>query len=620
MVPAPSSGATGRFRRIARRYRFVVLLPLLFALAGVVYLNLVGLPDFLKRPLLKQLHAHGLKLEFDRLRLRWDRGLVGERVVLAESREADGPEVVFDEVVLEPDWGRLLRFKFELRSLRLHDGSITFPLDRLEPSASPFRVDAVQAELRFLEDDRWELARFTAEGLGLSLEASGSLTNASAVRDWGDGAGTRDRAASLAAWKAHLQRANAYARHCRFGRPPRVFLVVAGDARDPAGIRAEVRLEAESIESKWGTLHSVSLRSELNRPTESAGVGRSDVTADFRQAQTAWGAIQQGHWELRWTQAFTNSLPEEVQWQLALEQVASPWGEIPHTQFEVRAYPDPANPGQLVGELSATSDAILGGLARAETNRLTAVVRLDPVTYLPSSGEYQFSAVNARFEAGTARAIDLRGAVRVRDRDAQVVAGPDWAWWAALAPFELSCHGRIDELALRTVHFDTVEFEANWQAPQLSLTRLRVDRGGEQLTMRGEVDVATREAAATANLNLDAHALEPLLTPKAVRWLSQYGWQQPPQVEAAVDLVLPEWKPTQPNPPGALASRLWLRGHVAAGPATYRGLQADSVDLQFSLFESSLAPAAARGHPARRRTRAGLHGGHHHQGLSFPGP
>jgi len=108
-----------------------------------------------------------------------------------------------------------------------------------------------------------------------------------------------------------------------------------------------------------------------------------------------------------------------------------------------------------------------------------------------------------------------------------------------------------------------------------------VDRGGEQLMMRGEVDVDTREAAATANLNLDAHALEPLLTPKAVQWLSQYGWQQPPQVEAAVDLVLPEWKPTQPNSPGDLASRLWLRGHVVAGRATYRGLQADSVDLQF---------------------------------------
>ena len=582
MVPPPSPAAPGRIRRILRRYRSILLLPVLFILAFVVYLNQVGLPNFVKRPLVRELHERGLKLEFDRLRLLWDRGLVGERVVLAEARDDEGPQFVFDEVVLEPDWGKLARFTFELRSLRLRNGTLAVPLDLVDPNAPPFRINALQAELKFLPDDRWELAGFTAEGLGLNLQASGSLTNASAVRDWTGGPGPRDRAESLAAWRAHLRRATAYARYWRFGRPPRLSLTVAGDARDPASIRADLRLEAESIESQWGTLQSLNLRSALNRPTEFPGVGRSEVTVDFRHAHTAWGGIQHGHWELRWTQAFTNLLPSEVQWQLGLERVESPWGEIPHVRCDLRAYPHAEVPGQLIGELSATSDAIFGGLARAETNRLTATVRLDPVTYLPSSGEYHFTATNVQLEDGTARGIELQGDMKVREAESKMTVDSGWAWWAALEPFALTFKGGVHELILRGVEFDAIELDADWRAPQLRLNHLQVDRAGEQLTLRGDVDVATRQAAATARMNLDVHALESLLTPKTVRWLSQYAWDQPPRVEASAEFTLPEWGQTAPDWRGDVQPTLRLRGHVEAGPASYRGIQADTVNLEFS--------------------------------------
>ena len=57
-----------------------LLLLLLFLIAAFVYLNEVGLPDFLKRPLVNSLHARGLDLEFSRMRLHWNRGLVAEDV------------------------------------------------------------------------------------------------------------------------------------------------------------------------------------------------------------------------------------------------------------------------------------------------------------------------------------------------------------------------------------------------------------------------------------------------------------------------------------------------------------------------------------------------------------
>jgi hypothetical protein len=581
-VPASSQDTPGKVRRNLRRFRFVVLLPILFGLAGVVYLNQVGLPGFLKRPLVRQLHARGLKLEFDRLRLLWGRGLVAEQVVLAEAGDGEGPQIKFDEVILDPDWPKLARLEFQLDSIKLRNGLLVVPLAMTDPADPLFSIDGVQAELRFLPDDRWELTRLTAKGLGVHLQASGLLTHASAVHNWSRGAVPRDREAALAAWQTHLHRATAYAKRWRFGRPPVLTLFISGDARSPAGITADLELDARAIESPWGSLERLSVRGKLNRATETPGLGRSDVVGEFQRAHTAWGGIREGQWELRWIQAFTNPLPTEVRWRLGAEQVESPWGETPRVELELDAFQRPELPGQLIGEMSFTSDSILGGLAHAETNRLTTRVRLDPVTYLPSIVDYQFTAANARFEGGTARAIDIHGTMRVREGSTREAIGTDWGGWAALEPFDLSCDGRIDGLELRGVIFDSVDFDADWQVPELRLSRLRIHREGEWLDAVGSVNVETRNAEATASMNLDVHSLSPLLTPKSVRWLGQYGWERPPRVDASVRLVLPGWTDAQPDWKGEVLPTLQLDGHVVAAHASYRGVQAETVELHFT--------------------------------------
>ena len=58
-------------RRGFRWCRIVFLLLLLLAVGAFIYLNRVGLPNFLKTRLLAELRSHGLELEFQRVRLRW---------------------------------------------------------------------------------------------------------------------------------------------------------------------------------------------------------------------------------------------------------------------------------------------------------------------------------------------------------------------------------------------------------------------------------------------------------------------------------------------------------------------------------------------------------------------
>ena len=66
---------------------YLVLLALLI-LAG--WVHEVGLPGFLKAPLLAELRQRGVALEFDRLRLRLMRGIVAERVRMVWAARMNG--------------------------------------------------------------------------------------------------------------------------------------------------------------------------------------------------------------------------------------------------------------------------------------------------------------------------------------------------------------------------------------------------------------------------------------------------------------------------------------------------------------------------------------------------
>ncbi|MCY7313931.1 MAG: hypothetical protein LH491_09965, partial [Pseudoxanthomonas sp.] len=55
---------------LALAHMKMLLLGLLLFAYAFVYVNQVGLPDFVKRPLLAQLQARGLNMDFSRLRVR----------------------------------------------------------------------------------------------------------------------------------------------------------------------------------------------------------------------------------------------------------------------------------------------------------------------------------------------------------------------------------------------------------------------------------------------------------------------------------------------------------------------------------------------------------------------
>ena len=177
-----------RFWRICRvyfrRFRIAVWLAILILVAAFTYLNQVGLPGFVKKPLIENLRSRGLDVSFSRLRLRWYRGLVAENVRFVRSDELLSPSFAIGEVQVRLNRPALVRLQLQVDSLVLRQGRLVWPVAETNKAPRELAVENIRTDLRFLPNDEWALDHFTAGFAGANIHLSGTLTNASAVREW----------------------------------------------------------------------------------------------------------------------------------------------------------------------------------------------------------------------------------------------------------------------------------------------------------------------------------------------------------------------------------------------------------------------------------------------------
>ena len=121
-APAPSRWKR-RCLRCLRICRITGLLVVIALLAGLGYVNELGLPEFVKRPLLDKLRAQGLELSFTRVRWRFYRGIVAENVQFGRVRGGGGePRFSAREVQIKLNHDALRHLKFEMDALVLTGG------------------------------------------------------------------------------------------------------------------------------------------------------------------------------------------------------------------------------------------------------------------------------------------------------------------------------------------------------------------------------------------------------------------------------------------------------------------------------------------------------------------
>jgi hypothetical protein len=159
------------------------LVIILILVAAFAYLNQVGLPGFVKKPLLENLRARGLDVQFSRLRCRWYRGLVADNVRFERADEALSPQFTLQEVQVRLNHHALSRLHIQIDGLVLRQGRLVWPIPETNQAPRQLAIDNIQTELRFLPNDEWALDNFTSTFAGADIRLSGMITNASAIRD-----------------------------------------------------------------------------------------------------------------------------------------------------------------------------------------------------------------------------------------------------------------------------------------------------------------------------------------------------------------------------------------------------------------------------------------------------
>src|SRR5436190_2096751 len=253
MAPHAQPRRWHRFRVIFRRCRITVLLVMLALTVGLFYLNVVGLPGFIKKPLLENLHARGLDLEFTRLRWGPFHGLIAENVFFGRTNDVLSPQLTLEEMQVHMNLTALLKRRIQIDSLALREGRLSWPVIVSNEPSREVSVENIQTDLRLLTNDVWELDNLQAQVAGARLQLSGTITNASTVREWKMFHGVRP--ASPEALQNRLRRIADRLEKIHFAVPPELKLDIRGDARDMEKMAVHLSLEAPDADTPWGKLN-----------------------------------------------------------------------------------------------------------------------------------------------------------------------------------------------------------------------------------------------------------------------------------------------------------------------------------------------------------------------------
>ncbi len=272
-----------------RCLRIAVLLVLLVAACVLLYFNQIGLPAFLKDPLLASLEQRGVHLEFDRMRMRMTRGIVVERVRVGAAGNANSPTLTLGEVQLLLDFERLLHGRWEVQGLVVRGGCLAVPVVAAGGAATTLELTNIQTDVRFPGSDTWSLDNFQAGFKGATLALSGDVAHASELRNWDIFRPSTN--GTPANWQQRLQTLSEIVGKIRLEGAPRLTLNIEGDAREINSFAIRLNITAPAAHTPWFSARQLQLNASLaalaNYPTNPLVPG---IWTNLQPYRLAWSA------------------------------------------------------------------------------------------------------------------------------------------------------------------------------------------------------------------------------------------------------------------------------------------------------------------------------------------
>jgi len=557
-------------RTYFRRVRITVWLVILVLLGGLVYLDQVGLPDFAKKLLLEKVRARGLDLQFSRLRLSWHHGLVAENVRFGRADEPLSPQMTLREVQVRPNYKALARLQFQVDSLVLRQGRLVLPVAETNEPPRQLTVENIQTELRFLPGDEWALDHFTAGFAGARLELSGTVANASAVREWKFLAA--EQATPAAMTRSRLRQLADLLERIHFTAPPELRLDVRGDARDLASFGVRALVIASGADTPWGKVTRGQFSARLF-PATTNGLSSAELSLEAEEARTRWASTANLYLtaKLASLEGLTNLANGNVT--IRARHVDTKWGSATNLQVTLHLAAVEGQTNLVNADLALSAGPVgsrWGGAANAQLHTQWVHSLTNPI---PLAGEGELRCAQANTRWGAAREFQFNARLATPATRASPHADESWAWWAKLEPYVLDWDCHFKGLRSRGLETEDAACVGHWRAPDLTITNLHAGLYQQQVEVHAGLDVATRALDLRFTSDVDPHQFASFLPEAAQRLLEPASWPEPPKLEGSLSLVLPAWTNREPNWRSEVLPTLRLEGEVKLERGgAYRGV------------------------------------------------
>jgi hypothetical protein len=536
--------------------RVTVLFAIFLVVAAVAYLQFVGLPDFLKGPLLRALRQRGFDAQFSSARLGWGPSIIIENASFSPTNQSAGPRLSAERTQLNLNANAFLHARLQVDSFEIRRASLSIPV--APTNQEPLSLMDVNLRVLLATNDVAVLNDCSAWSRGIRIRLNGQVRDFLALRDWKifrrpsvapaarppSAAGPTNAVASAprpTAWEIFQE--------IRFAGTPQLDLNFYADGHDQNTLRAELQFTATGTQTPWGQSGPLQMRAACARVFNPGNAPFCDVNLQAGNVATPWGQSRDFAASLELSRAAGTNFSALVH--LAGHQLSTDWNS-PSGSNWVR-----------VTDLQWDGSAALPSPA-----------------YMPDSLQGTLRASNTESGWGSIGSASL--VLQTRRSSNASPADPGWGPWNQIKPFALDWQADATNILTPKLKLERVAFKGGWHPPQLTIDTLEAFMYRGHLNAGGGLNVASREVQARASVDFDPHQLSPLLTGPAQHWISLYDWDAPPNLSGGIRFVLPPWTNRMDIWPEDSRNSLQLAGDFSIGRGAFRGIAVNSAKSHYT--------------------------------------
>ncbi len=555
---------------------------LLFVFVIVVlglFLNHVGLPDWVEARLLKTLQEQGWEVNYSRLRLRWYHGVVAENLQLWRTNATAGPHLFLPRAEFRPRWSSLPRLQVEFDGVALEDGRLIWPLPLTNRPTRNLVLNNLGGELLFKPGDRWELTRLEAMCLGTLVRIRGDITNASLIREWKLPRPTKvpERPPGEAGHRLLTELEKIH-----FRGQPSAQVIVSGDAQNWRAFDISVRLTAPGVESPWGGGDNVTTIARTVPPTATNDPVRLALHITAEESRTRWADAAQLDLKLQLEPSLEHLLPTNGTLSAQLVDARAEWGRARQLSIFARGQPEGLQAQERITWLDVTGDRLETRWGNAE--RLTAMItaRHGPTNYLPARTEIALQSQELRTAWLTSHWARVEGRLELPSVNALGLFDSNRVWLDRITNLPFAVSATVSNAVVEGLVLDRATTSVDWRMPAARVS-LSATSGESSVVTELTGNAATGELVFTNATALRPAAFARFLSTNAQRWLATFESERAPSIVSQGRLLLPTWAHWPDHWQAEVLPTLQLQGRLDAPAVSYQGIAIERAQVPFAL-------------------------------------